>query len=266
MATDKRRKTPAQKAKTAAARIARAAGRRRLQLWAAAATAASSAGYPLNVALTITWTTLQTGDKRLGHILDIGTVERERRLWSELRMVAARAGVEWIATRAPEHDRTRGLHLHLAMHLPDSRAMRDALAVVEGLTGAPAVWCDLRGRTLRGGGRVTQGIVAMSACGGWLLQRHVPAGNGSGEHLAKYAAKGTGKAKVEGQHRLSNKLAARARVAMTQGKPIAARSRPISATTPHMVAKTNNGALRPLSGALRPIDKQSTEIKHGARR
>jgi len=262
MATDKRRKTPAQKAKTAVARIARAAGRRRLRLWAAAAPVALSAGYPLNIALTVTWAALQDGDRRLGHILDIGTVEREKRLWAELRMVAARAGVEWIAARAPEHDRTRGLHLHLAMHLPDSRAMRDALEVVEGLTGAPAVWCDMRGRTLRGGGRVTQGVVAMSACGGWLLQRHVPTGNGSGEHLAKYAAKGTGKAKVEGQHRLSNELAARARVAMTQGKPIAARSRPISATAAHGVGKTGDGAVRGSHGALRPLEKHSTENSH----
>ena len=104
MAEDRRKKTPAQKAKTAAARIARASGRRRVQLWSAAAPAASSAGYPLNTALTITWAALQDGDRRLGHILDMAAVEREKRLWSELRMVAERAGVEWIAARAPEHD------------------------------------------------------------------------------------------------------------------------------------------------------------------
>jgi hypothetical protein len=234
-----------------------------LQHWAAA----SSAGYPLNIALTVTWAALQDGDRRLGHILDMAAVEREKRLWSELRMVAARAHVEWIAARAPEHDRKRGLHLHLAMHLPaDSRAIRDALEVVEGLTGAPAVWCYMRGRTLRGGGRVTQGVVAKSACGGWLLQRHVPTGNGSGEHLAKYAAKGTGKAKVEGQHRLSNDLKALTRLAMTPNKPIAARSRPTNATAGHGVGKTNNGPLMALSGALRPIDKHSTENSHAARR
>jgi|GEM_PF-2679190 len=266
MSTDARRKTPAQKAKTAAARIARAAARRRVQLWSAAAPAASSVGCPLNIALTITWARLQDSHPRQGHILDVAAVQREKRLWSELRMVTARAGVEWIAARAPEYDRTRGLHLHLAMHLPDSRAMRDALEVVEGLTGAPASWCDMRGRSLRSGGRVTRGVVAMSACGGWLLQRHDPAGNGSGVHLATYAAKGTGKARVEGQHRLSNDLAALAKLAMTQSKPIAARSRPINATAGQGGGKTGSGAVRRSHGVLGAIlDKHSTENSHAAR-
>jgi hypothetical protein len=53
----------------------------------------------------------------------------------------------------------------------------------------------------------------MSACGGWLLQRYVAALGGSGVALATYAAKGTGASKVEGQHRLSNGLAALARAA-----------------------------------------------------
>lgn len=211
MAKDRRRKTPAQKAKTVAARLARAATRRRVQLWTAAAPAASAAGFPLNTALTVTWTALQDGDRRPGHILDVDAVKREKRLWSELRLVAARAGVEWIAARAPEHDRTRLLHMHITLHLPDTRALRDALDVVERLTGAPASWCDMRGRTLRGGGRATRGVVAISACGGWLLQRHVEAAGGSGVALATYAAKGTGKTKVEGQHRLSNSLSALSR-------------------------------------------------------
>lgn len=211
MAKDRRRKTPAQKAKTAKARQTRAATQRRRQLWTAAAPAASSAGYPLNTALTVTWAALQDGDRRPGHILDVDAVEREKRLWSELRLVAARAGVEWIAARAPERDRTRGLHVHVALHLPDTRALRDALDVVERLTGAPAVWCDMRGRSLRGGGRNTHGVVAKSACGGWLLQRHVEAAGGSGVALATYTAKGTGKTKVEGQHRLSNSLSALSR-------------------------------------------------------
>ena len=134
--SDKRRKTPAQKAKTAAARLARAATRRRVQLWTAAAPAASAAGYPLNTALTITWAALQDGDRRRGHILDMDMVEREKRLWSELRLVAARADVEWIAARAPEHDRTRGLHLHMVLHLPDTRALRDAIGRS---SGSPAL-------------------------------------------------------------------------------------------------------------------------------
>ncbi len=211
MAKDRRLRTPAQKAASAAARLARAATRRRRQLWTAAAPASEAAGYPLNTAITITWAALEGGDKRRGHILAMGEIEREKRLWSELRFVAARAGVEWIASRAPEHDRKHGLHIHLPMHLPDTGALSDALDVVERLTGAPAAWRDMRGRTLRGGGRTTHGVVAMSACGGWLFQKHVAAMGGSSIALASYAAKGSGKSKVEGQHRLSNGLSALAR-------------------------------------------------------
>ena len=219
MAKDRRKKTPAQKAKTRAARLVRAATQRRRQLWTAAAPAAEAAGYPLTTALTVTWAALMDGDRRRGHILDMDVVEREKRLWTELRLVSARSGVDWIAARAPEHDRTRGLHLHMALHLPDNRAIRDAIEVVERLTGAPAARPpDMRGRSLRGGGRrPTHGVVAMSACGGWLLQRHVEAAGGSGIALASYAAKGSGKAKVEGQHRLSNGLSALARQWAAEG-------------------------------------------------
>lgn len=200
---DKRRKTPAQKARTAAARLARSQARRRVLHWEAAARAAEAAGYPLNATLTVAWSPL-----RGGPIVGLPAVAREKRLWADLQQVAARAGVPWLAARGPEYDRTRGLHLHIVLHLPDARALRDAIASVERRTGAPAAWCDMRGRTLRGGGRVTHGIVAKAAHGGWLLQRHVDAAGGTGVDLARYAAKGDGKATVEGQHRLSNALSA----------------------------------------------------------
>jgi hypothetical protein len=214
---DGRRKTPAQKAKTQAARLVRADTHRRQQRWTAAALAASEAGYPLNFLLTVTWSKIEDGDKRPGHILDRLTIERETYLWAELRQVAVRAGVEWVAARAPEYDSTHGSHLHIAGHLPDDGALKDALNVVEQLTGAPAMWRDMRGRTLRGGGRTSQGCVAMSANGGWLLQRHVATAGGDGFTLAAYAAKGTGKAKVEGQHRLSNSLLALLRKSTAEG-------------------------------------------------
>jgi hypothetical protein len=205
-ARDGRRKTAAQKAKTATARLARADTHRRQQRWTAAAIAASAAGFQLNFLLTVSWPKIEDGDRRSGHILAKKIVDRETHLWSELRQVAARAGVEWIAARAPEYDNKHGQHIHIPGHLPDDRALRDALDVVETLTGAPAMWCDMRGRTLRGNGRISHGCVAMSENGGWLLQRHVATAGGSGFALAAYAAKGTGKAKVEGQHRLSNAL------------------------------------------------------------
>jgi hypothetical protein len=203
---DGRRKTPAQKAKTATARLARADTHRRQQRWTAAAIAASEAGFQLNFLLTVSWPKIEDGDRRSGHILAKKIIDRETHLWSELREVAARAGVEWIAARAPEYDNKRGHHIHIPGHLPDDRALRDALDVVETLTGAPAMWYDMQGRTIRGNGRISHGCVAMSENGGWLLQRHVATAGGSGFALAAYAAKGTGKAKVEGQHRLSNAL------------------------------------------------------------
>jgi hypothetical protein len=205
-AQDGRQKTAAQKAQTKAARLARADTHRRQQRWTAAALAASAAGYPLNFLLTVSWPKIEDGDRRAGHILAKKIVDRETHLWSELRQVAARAGVEWIAARAPEYDKTRGHHIHIPGHLPDDRALRDAINIIENITGAPAEWCDMRGRTLRGNGRISHGCVAMSENGGWLLQRHVATAGGSGFALAAYAAKGTGKAKVESQHRLSNAL------------------------------------------------------------
>jgi len=203
---DGRRRSEAAKAKTRSARIARASARRRVSTWSNAASAAAAVGNPLNVALHLTWSALLGGDRRSGHILGLSPIERERRFWSDLRMVAARAEVPWLAMRGPEYDRQRGLHLHVALHLPTVDALRDALNVVERLTGAPAEWIATEGRTVRGLGRQHRGVVARSACGGWFMQRHL--GETSSNALAAYAAKGDGKAAVEGQHRLSNALVA----------------------------------------------------------
>jgi hypothetical protein len=205
---DRRRRPDEVKAATKRARIARASARRRVVTWSTAATAAERAGHPLNVALHITWSALAGGERRDGHVLGLPAVARERRLWSALRLVAARAGVPWLAARGPEHDRGRGLHLHVALHLPDATAIRDAIAAVERLTGAPAERVDLRTWTVRGrGGRHHRGVVAVSGCNGWLMQRRIEALSG-GAGLLRYAAKGDGEAEVEGQHRLSNELVA----------------------------------------------------------
>jgi len=197
------------KARTRAARIARASARRLLADWARAARAADAAECPLNVAVHLTWSALLHGDMREGHVLGLAPVERDKRFWDALRLCAARAGVPWVALRGPEYDGRRGLHLHLVLHLPDSAAVHDAIGVIERLTGAPAERVIMEGRTWRR----HHGVVARSACGGWLLQRHVAARGGSGEKLAAYAGKGSGKALVEGQHRLSNELATLARQA-----------------------------------------------------
>jgi hypothetical protein len=225
---DRRKKSAADKAATKHARLARAASRRRRITWSTAASAAEAAGYPLNVALHVTWSALVEGDRREGHCIGMSAVERERKLWSALRLVAARAGVSWIAARAPEYDKRRGLHLHVMLHLPidgshakgggwklaslgsmgGMAAIRDVIGVVERLTGAPSERVDMRGWSARGRGRSHHGIVARSACGGWVLQRRVEALGGGGAGLAAYVAKGDGQGLVEGQHRLSNALSA----------------------------------------------------------
>ena len=210
---DRRRKSTAAKARTTSARIERATQRRRVETWTTAASAAEAAGHPLNAALHVTWSALAGGERRHGHVLGLEPVAREQRLWSALRLVAARARVPWLAARAPEYDRRRALHLHLALHLPGTAAFRDAIEVVERLTGAPAERVDMRGGSYPGGGRTHRGVVAWSGCRGWLLQRHVEPLGGSGVNLAAYAAKGDGKAAVKGQHRLSNALSALARAA-----------------------------------------------------
>lgn len=220
MARDRRRKSEAAKAKTKAARIARASAQRRVKKWTAAASAAETSGNPLNTTLHVTWSALEDGDRRSGHILDLPAAERDRRLWSGLRMVSARAGVPWLAARGPEHDRRRRLHLHAVVHLPNVAALRDAIGEVERLTGAPAAWIIPAGRTMRGNGRTHHGVVAMSACGGWMLQRRID-GKGNGHGIVAYAAKGDGKARVEGQHRLSNELAALVRKAQAAAPPAA---------------------------------------------
>lgn len=208
---DGRRRSEAEKARSAAARMARASTRRRVTGWIAAASAAEAAGHPLNVALHVTWSALIEGERRAGHCLGLSEVERERRLWRGLRQIAQRARVPWLAARAPEHDRRRGLHLHLVLHLPDASALRHAVEQIERLTGAPAEWIDTGGRAVRGLGRRHHGAVARSACGGWLLQRGIEGLGGGGRGIAAYAAKGDGQAVVEGQHRLSHGLAALAR-------------------------------------------------------
>lgn len=209
---DRRRRTDAEKARTRAKRQAKASERRRQAQWIAAAIAAADAGTPFNVAVHLTWFNLANGDRRGGRsdILGLDLAEREKRVWAALRQIAVRHGVDWIAARAPEYIGHRGQHLHLAVHLPDM-ALADVIEAVQRLTGVPAEWVDFRGRSSRSAGRNSRGVIGRSACGGWLIQRNTRKGADGGSGIMAYAAKGDGKAQVEGQHRLSNAAAALAR-------------------------------------------------------
>jgi hypothetical protein len=203
---DGRRKTEAAKLATKRARISRATIERRRRKWKSAAIAAECLGYPPNTFLTVSWKVLFQNRP------DVLAIDQlEARLWAGLRLVAVRAGVPWVAARGPEYSSGRGRHIHITMHLPDAAAMRDAVGVIEGITGAPAAYVHVDGRTLRGGPRPVRGVVAKSVCGGWMLQRNVPGGGGGSVALARYTSKGQGARRVEAQHRLSNAFSAMAR-------------------------------------------------------
>lgn len=199
---DRRRRTPAQKERTRRERLASRDKRHRQRRWIAAGQAAHLAGAPLNVALCLSLRHLADEYGAHPDFLGLSPEQQERRIWIALRRVAHRHGVAWIAARAPEHDRTKGRHVHLAAHLPTDAALRDAIATVERITGVSAAWIDGRGRSL---GRHHHGIVAKSPRGAWLIQRDV-AGEPGNPHLLAYISKGSGKHHVAGQHRLSAEL------------------------------------------------------------
>jgi hypothetical protein len=212
MPVDRRTRTADEKRQTRALRLQRADRRRREKTWPRAAIAAERAGLALNCFATIAWHPLATaGERRDGHCLGLPPAERDLRIWAALRRVASRHGVAFVAMRAPEFDRQRGQHLHVAIHLPTDGAIRDALAAIERLTGAPADDVTITGRPMAGLGRQRQGVVAVSGCRGWMMQRAVPGAGGSAKAIAVYLAKATGRDVALGQHRLSNALSALAR-------------------------------------------------------
>lgn len=202
---DKRRRSPAQKAATAQARNARASARRRRDEWRESALAADKAGLPITAVLHVTWGALFANDG--GPVLRHSEVGRERALWRCLRRAVTRHGVPWVAVRAPEHDAAKGIHLHSAAHVPEP-AFGDVIAALERITGAPAAWVDLNGRRMRRGGRMLRGVVAISACGGWLLARNVRPESGGAVGALAYLTKAAEKGLAAGQYRRSNALAA----------------------------------------------------------
>jgi hypothetical protein len=200
---DKRFKTPAQKARTKRERLDRRNRRHREREWIAAAHAADQAGSPVNFLLTLSLHHLADEYGASERFLGLSSPEnQELRIWAALRRVAQRHGVQWLALRAPEHDRTKQRHVHIGAYMPSDRALRDAIASVERITGVSAGWIDSRGRSL---GRWVHGVVAKSPGGAWMIQRDVIGERGN-PHLIAYLAKGSGKRRVEGQHRLSQDL------------------------------------------------------------
>lgn len=199
---DKRFKTAAQKARTKRERIDRRDRRQREREWIAAGQAADRAGVPVDFALTLSLHHLVAEYGASERFLSLSPERQELRIWAALRRVAQRHGVPWVALRAPEHDRTKQRHVHIGAHMPSDSALRDAITTIERITGVSAGWIDCRGRSL---GRWVHGVVAKSAGGAWMIQRDV-VGEPGNPHLIAYLAKGSGKRRVAGQHRLSKDL------------------------------------------------------------
>jgi len=149
----------------------------------------------------LTWSKMETSD--------VPPEVRARRLWNALRFAAARADVPWLAARGAEYGPRKGEHHHVMVHWSGAlAAMEDLICVIERHTGARLAWFHPSGRRLGG----LRGVVAMSGCGGWMVQRHDPHAGGDGVQLAGYAAKGQGAAKAAGRHQLSNALSQLAQV------------------------------------------------------
>lgn len=189
MKKDRRRRTEAQKRATRQRLAAKADRERRLPEWRKSAEAAHQDGCPINAHITV--------------LSDPENIERvSTSLWRRLRRLMARRGVPFYALRGPEYAPRRGLHLHIALHLPEA-LYDDVAAILAEITGAEmAPWFDVAGRQLR----KLYGIVTKSTNKSWMLQRYVAGAGGSHWKLVEYVAKGSGKEKAIGRHQRSDAL------------------------------------------------------------
>ena len=187
--TDRRRRSPVQKARTQRRRQTEADKRRRRQEWSQSVDATVQAGCPIDTHITI----LSDAE----HIEEVTSA-----IWRRLRRLMQRNGLPFYAARAPEYAVHRGQHLHIALHLPPSLYDDVATDLVE-VTGAPrAGWFDVAGRNLG----TTLGVITKSNCGGWMLQRQVEGAGGCPKRLVDYISKGDGKHKSIGRHQRSGEL------------------------------------------------------------
>jgi hypothetical protein len=195
-------------------RSERVVAARRRHRFAQAAEAAVRHGQPMTAGLSLTWAAIaaETDD---APILRRSERDRAAWLWGELRKTIRRydAG-PFLAGRAPEHDRRKGAHLHVALRVPDA-AWRPVVALLERATGTGAEFIDVGGRSVPRPGARVRGVVAMSAGGGWMLQRNTRLHNGGTQDFLGYIAKSARPA--AGQFRLSGDLIALTRTAPPEG-------------------------------------------------
>lgn len=195
MKKDMRRRTEAVKLQTRRRQAAKADKARRFPKWRRSELAARRAGYPLDAHITV--------------LSDAASIEAvSAALWRRLRRLMERGALPFVACRGPEYAPRRGLHLHVALHLPES-LYADVAAILADVTGAgKAPWFDEAGRRL---GSLTYGVVTKSADATWMLQRYIESAGGSHWQLVEYAAKGDGKHRAIGRHQRSGAL-----IALTQ--------------------------------------------------
>lgn len=190
MKKDNRHRTEAQKQRTRKRLAAKADKNRRVAEWRSSELAARQAGYPINALITV--------------LSDAENIEQvAASLWRRLRRLMTRRGFPFYIFRGPEYAPRRGLHLHLALHLPET-LYGDVAAILADVTGAGmAPWgFAVAGRRL---GKL-HGVVTKSADTTWMLQRYVASAGGSHWQLVEYAAKGSGKEKAIGRHQRSGAL------------------------------------------------------------
>ena len=180
--------------------------RRRVSQWRKAGAAVEAAGLPMTVAICITWSACEAADRNDGNILGLPENERVNVVWDRMRRLAAEFGAEaWIAARAPEHDREKGLHLHVGARIPAAAHLR-LIGLIERLTGAPADKVYTAPATVIHRGRKCKGVMAHGQLGAWMIQRNLRAGTGGTEGLMRYLRKAPKAAETSAQFRLSQDM------------------------------------------------------------
>lgn len=160
----------------------------------------------MTVAISITWAACEAADREHGHILGLPENERVNTVWDRLRRLAAEFGeATWIAARAPEYDREKGLHIHIGARIPAAAHLR-LIRLIERLTGAPAEKVYTTPATVTHRGRKCHGVMARGQLGAWLIQRNTRAGTGGTEGLMRYLRKAPKAAETSAQFRLSNDM------------------------------------------------------------
>lgn len=173
-----------------------------------AALVAVKNGTPLTAVICITWSACFASDRVEGHSLGLPEQQRISLFWAGLRRIAKKHEIAFIALRAPDYDRTRGHHLHLAAHMPDA-AQRAITSLLERVTGS-----RLRGDLFPNGrketyqGRVCYGVVARGNDGAWMLQKNTQPTIVGTKRVTDYMIKNSGSEHVQAQYRLSNALSA----------------------------------------------------------